>query len=146
VGGLIVVSQRPPVPESETKKKPPLMPNPGNRFWERRAERKGPVPKPTEAPPLVKDDVEKAKTDTTAASGAKAAEEKASVQAVLKSSEKSGTQKDDESLAAEKLKQAKAFQAQKNFAKAKECCQKIINKYPHTKALEEAVLLSNELK
>jgi hypothetical protein len=114
---------------------------------ERAREIKGkPLPKPTDAPPLAELEPDTPTPKVSGTPGVQTAEKKESARADLKSKETAGTQASDESIAAEKLKQAKAYQAQKNFAKAKECCQEIINKYSHTKALMEAALLFNELK
>jgi hypothetical protein len=146
VGGLIIVSHTERAPSPEPKKMT-LMPNPGTRYWEKRPEKKPPaLPKPTEAPPLATGNSDESKAAATGSIGSQTAEKKAPAHSPPKSKEKSAAQPDDETIAAEKLKQAKAYLAQKNNAKAKECCQEIIDKYSHTKALVEAADLFNELK
>jgi hypothetical protein len=138
VGGLVVVSRMPPAP-------PPQKSLDLQAAWkarnERRLGKRAVLPDPTDAPPLAG---EASASKTIAKAESKGKEEPQKKVSADKS--KGPTTQDDETLAAEKLKQAKEYVAQNNVAKAKECCQEIIDKYGSTKALQEAVVLFNTLK
>jgi hypothetical protein len=146
IGGLVIVSQNPPPPPQPPKihRSQRSVKDVEERAVELKA--KKPIPKATLPPPLAADNLAAPVKDGSGSTRTQKAEKKVSAQNAPNSLEKPAAQTDDESIAAEKLKQGKAYQAQKNFAKAKECFQEIIDKYSHTKALDEAILIRNELK
>src|SRR5262245_31120991 len=145
VGGLIVVSRMPPASPTQAKKSP--LPSLA-RFQdpERHGTRgkKPTLPQATDAPPLAVDNAAATSTDDFGESQPRVAEKKAPAQA--SSAAEKSAHKDDETIAAEKLKEARDYLAQKNIAKAKERCDQIIDKYLNTKAAQDAILLRNELK
>jgi hypothetical protein len=142
VGGLVYVSQNPP-PPPERKKLPTS--HLGNRYSEPELERRRlSVPKTTDSPPLAgEEDLETADIFKSKEKDAVPAEKMAASQ---KNADQSKTPENDESAAAKKLKEAKTYLAEKKIDKAKECIQEIMEKYLSTKAAEEAINLSNDLK
>ena len=133
--GLAVVSRMPP-PE------PPQKPNLGVAFrekWERKMglKRKEQA-QATNAPPLAKD------PDGPKTGGGQP--EKAAKADAKNAEPTKAAKPDDETIAANMLKEAKDFAAKKDVAKAKERCQRIVDKYQTTKAAADAVLLMNELQ
>jgi hypothetical protein len=136
VGGMVIVSRMPAAP---APKKIDF-----GAAWKARMERRfgkaAVTPDPTDAPPLA-GEASVSKTEKTEPKGKEKGQKNVSAD-----KSKEPTAQDDETIAAEKLKQAKDYVAQNNVAKAKECCQEIIDKYGNTKALQEAVVLFNTLK
>ena len=134
----MIVSRMPPAP-------PPQKKIDLEAIWKTRMERRlgkrGMAPDPTDAPPLAGEAPASKAAEKTQSKSKEEGQKKISTD----KSKEPPTQ-DDETIAAEKLKQAKEYVAQNNAAKAKECCQEIIDKYGSTKALQEAVVLFNTLK
>ena len=93
---------------------------------------------PTNAPPLAKN-ATGSKTDGSQPEAAAKADAK-------KTELTKAAKPDDETVAANMLKEAKEFAAKKDVAKAKERCQQIVDKYQSTRAAADAVILMNELQ
>ena len=133
--GLVIVSRMPP-PE------PPQKSNLGvalREKWERKMGLKrieqGP---PTSAPPLANNAGPK--------TGSGQPEKAAKAADAKKADPTKAAKLDDETIAANMLKEAKEFVAKKDVTKAKERCQRIVDKYQTTKAAADAVILMNELQ